>query len=140
MNTLQMIHTAVCKYYDIDLDELFNKTRKRHIVERRQIFFYLGRDLTNLSQHQIGLYSEPVYDVSWDHATVRHAENNIRDLMSVNKNFSEQINTIKNIIKGIDVEETLNLPKVKDSVMRITLNSKNKKKLIEDLTNYLKTA
>ena len=49
----------VCKYYNIEPDEMKSKTRKREICFPRQVAMYLLKKHTNLSLASIGEYFKP---------------------------------------------------------------------------------
>ena len=44
--TIDKVQKAVCDYFNITLDTLLSKTRKRQIVQARQIAMYLSRNLS----------------------------------------------------------------------------------------------
>ena len=80
--TVGKIQEAVCRYFDIT-DEIFlSKTRKREIVQARQIAMYLSRSLTKTSLSSIGAQLG-----GKDHATVLHACNTVSDLMDTDRSF-----------------------------------------------------
>ena len=52
--SLDRIQDTVCSYFGITRDLMLSKTRKREIVQARQIAMYLGRSLTKVSLAAIG--------------------------------------------------------------------------------------
>ena len=84
------IQEAVCNYFGIS-DELFlSKTRKREIVQARQIAMYLSRNLTKTSLSSIGAQLG-----GKDHATVLHACNTVGDLMDTDRGFRGYVHDIE---------------------------------------------
>src|SRR6476620_3232376 len=52
--TIETIQKMVCEYYDVAYDKLLQKTRKREIVQARQITMYLAKAFTKNSLKTIG--------------------------------------------------------------------------------------
>jgi len=84
------IQSAVCNYFNITLDQFMSKTRKREIVQARQIAMYLSRSLTKTSLASIGSQLG-----GKDHATVLHACNTVGDLMDTDRSFKGYVNDIE---------------------------------------------
>jgi lipoprotein-releasing system permease protein len=91
--TIDKVQKAVCDYFNISLDTLLSKTRKRQIVQARQIAMYLSRNLINCSLSTIGAEIG-----GKDHATVLHACSTVGDLMSTDKTFKQYVNDIEKIL------------------------------------------
>ena len=91
--TIDKVQKAVCEYFNITLDMLLSKTRKRQIVQARQIAMYLSRNLINCSLSTIGAEIG-----GKDHATVLHACSTVGDLMATDKTFKQYVNDIEKII------------------------------------------
>ena len=91
--TIDKVQKAVCEYFNITLDTLLAKTRKRQIVQARQIAMYLSRNLINCSLSTIGAEIG-----GKDHATVLHACTTVGDLMSTDKTFKQYVNDIEKIL------------------------------------------
>ncbi len=66
--SIEDIQKQVGKVYDINLDLMVGKSRKKEIAEARMTAMYFARELTNLSLKNIGLYFG-----GRDHSTVVHA-------------------------------------------------------------------
>ena len=66
--SVESISQTVCDYFGLDLELLQSKTRKREIVQARQIAMYFSKVLTNSSLSTIGAKIGKK-----DHATVLHA-------------------------------------------------------------------
>jgi chromosomal replication initiator protein len=91
--TIDKVQRAVCDYFNITRDQLLSKTRKRQIVQARQIAMYLSRNLMNCSLSTIGAEIG-----GKDHATVLHACTTVSDLMTIDKTFKQYVNDIEKIL------------------------------------------
>ena len=91
--TIDMVQKVVCDYFNITRDELLSKTRKRQIVQARQISMYMSRSLINCSLSTIGAETG-----GKDHATVLHACTTVNDLMSTDKTFKQYVSDIEKIL------------------------------------------
>jgi chromosomal replication initiator protein len=91
--SLDKIQDTVCGYFGITRDLMLSKTRKREIVQARQIAMYLGRSLTKVSLAAIGSQIG-----GKDHATVLHACTTVNDLMSTDKTFRQYVTDIEKIL------------------------------------------
>ena len=80
-------------YFNITRDELVSKTRKRQIVQARQIAMYMSRNLINCSLSTIGAEIG-----GKDHATVLHACTTVNDLMSTDKAFRQYVTDIEKML------------------------------------------
>ena len=83
----------LCDYFNISRDELLSKTRKRQIVQARQIAMYMSRTLINCSLSTIGAEIG-----GKDHATVLHACTTVNDLMSTDKTFKQYVTDIEKLL------------------------------------------
>lgn len=88
--SIKKIQSTVCEYFGIPADVLVSKTRKREIVQARQIAMYLGRSLTANSLTAIGSQIG-----GKDHATVLHACNTVTDLISTDRSFKQYVTDIE---------------------------------------------
>jgi len=84
------IKDTVCKYYGIEPGDLYTKSRKREIVQARQIAMYFSKNYTNYSLSAIG---EIVGKK--EHGTVLHACKQITNLLETNKSLKKQIQEIE---------------------------------------------
>lgn len=91
--TIDKIEKAVCDYFNITIDDLLSKTRKRQIVQARQIAMYMSRNLMNCSLSTIGAEIG-----GKDHATVLHACTTVSDLMATDKVFKQYVTDIEKIL------------------------------------------
>lgn len=84
------IKKTVCDYFGITPEILLSNTRKREIVQARQIAMYLSRNLTNTSLDSIGSQIG-----GKNHATVLYACNTVCDLMDTDRSFRQYIADIE---------------------------------------------
>ena len=92
--TIDMVQEVVCDYFNITRENLLSKSRKRGIVQARQIAMYLSRNLIEgCSLSTIGLEIG-----GKDHATVLHACSTVSDLMSTDKTFKQYVSDIERIL------------------------------------------
>jgi chromosomal replication initiator protein len=92
--SLDYITKSVCSYFNISSDLLSAKTRKREIVQARQIAMFFCKNLTKSSLSTIGATIG-----GKDHATVLHAYKTISNLIETDKSFKLQIDEIERKIK-----------------------------------------
>ena len=88
---IERVQKSVCEYFNISRDDLLSKSRKRQIVQARQIAMYLSRNLiSNCSLATIG------QEIGGkDHATVLHACTTVSDLMATDKMFKKYVTDIE---------------------------------------------
>ena len=92
--TIDGVQKVVCEYFNISRDELLSMTRKRNIVQARQIAMYMSRNLiSNCSLSTIGAEIG-----GKDHATVLHACTTVSDLMSTDKTFKQYVTDIEKLL------------------------------------------
>jgi len=95
--SVEKVETAVCEYFNISRDELLSKSRKRQIVQARQIAMYLSRQLiSNCSLSSIGAKLG-----GKDHATVLHACTTVSDLMSNDRTFRQYVTDIGKMLAPV---------------------------------------
>ena len=87
---------AASRGLECKTDEVFlSKTRKREIVQARQIAMYLSRSLTKTSLSSIGSQLG-----GKDHATVLHACNTVSDLMDTDRSFRGFVHDIERVLNS----------------------------------------
>ena len=92
--TVEKIQDVVSNYFKIDLAEIHSKSRKREIVQARQVAMFLSKKYTDYSYSHIGnLVGKR------DHATVLHACRAIQDSLDVDKAFRRAMNDIETLLK-----------------------------------------
>lgn len=92
--TIESIISKVCEHYKIEETAIHTKTRKREIVQVRQVAMFLAKKHTENSASKIGQLIG-----KRDHATVLHACNVVKDQLEVDKNFKAEIEEIEASIK-----------------------------------------
>ena len=88
------IKNTVCNYFGITNEMFLSNTRKREIVQARQIAMYLSRNMTNTSLDSIGTQIG-----GKNHATVLYACNTVCDLMDTDRSFRQYITDIEKQLK-----------------------------------------
>ena len=89
--TLRIIKEVAAQVRKVNLYLLSMRTRKREIVEARQLYFYFAKKTELYTLESIG------NEVNRDHATVMHGISTINDLLETDiriKNYSEQMEKI----------------------------------------------
>jgi chromosomal replication initiator protein len=94
VNTVEKIRDVVCEYFSLSIDAISTKSRKREVVQARQIAMYLSKQLTKSSLASIGNTIG-----QRDHATVLHACKIVNDLMDCDKNFRSSVREIEEKLK-----------------------------------------
>ena len=84
--TIEAIQRMVCDFFDVPYDKLLQKTRKREIVQARQITMYLAKAFTKNSLKTIGEHFG-----GRDHTTVIHSCQTVKDLMDTDNLFRENV-------------------------------------------------
>ncbi len=84
--TIDTIQKMVCDYFDVSYDKLLQKTRKREIVQARQISMFLAKAFTKNSLKTIGEHFG-----GRDHTTVIHSCQTVKDLMDTDTLFKESV-------------------------------------------------
>jgi chromosomal replication initiator protein len=92
--SINQIQKIVSNYFSMSSEMLQSKTRKREIVQARQIAMYFSKSLTKSSLASIGSQIG-----GKDHATVLHACKTINNLMYTDKHFKNQISEIEKKLK-----------------------------------------
>ncbi len=88
--SIDYIQKVVCDYFDLPIDLMKSKTRKREVVQARQIATYFAKNLTKSSLATIGLHCG-----GKDHATVLHACRTVNNLMDTDKRFRSYIEELE---------------------------------------------
>lgn len=94
--TLDYIKTVVCQAMNVDVSSLESKSRKRDIVQARQVAMYFAKSLTkNYSLQHIGSHI-----AGRDHSTVLHSCKAVANLMDTDRKFRTMVDEIKGKILG----------------------------------------
>ena len=92
--TVDSISEVVCKHFNIKTELLQTASRKREIVQARQVAMYLSKLYTEMSLAQIGAVIGKK-----NHATVLHACKTVKDQLQVDKSFRDDLDEIEKILK-----------------------------------------
>ncbi len=84
--TIDTIQKMVCEFFDVPYERLLHKTRKREIVQARQISMFLAKGFTKNSLKTIGEHFG-----GRDHTTVIHSCQTVKNLMDTDTLFKENV-------------------------------------------------
>lgn len=88
--SIDYIQKVVCDYFDLPIELLKSKTRKREVVQARQIAMFFSKKMTKASLASIGAQCG-----GKDHATVLHACKTVNNLLDTDKRFRGYINDLE---------------------------------------------
>ncbi|GCD78754.1 chromosomal replication initiator protein DnaA [Schleiferia thermophila] len=88
--SVDYIQKVVCDYFDLPIELIKSKTRKREVVQARQLSMYFAKMLTKHSLASIGAQCG-----NKDHATVLHACKTVTNLMDTDKKFKGYVDDLK---------------------------------------------
>jgi len=84
--SIEKIQQTVCNHFNLQIAVLQSKTRKREIVQARQIAMYFSKNMTKSSLAAIGSLIG-----GKDHATVLHACKTVINLLETDKKFKREV-------------------------------------------------
>ena len=87
--SIDYIEKIVSDYFQLDIETLQSKTRKRHVVQARQLAMFFAKKFTKSSLANIG---NQIGDR--DHATVLHACKTVDNLVTTDKQFRKFVDDI----------------------------------------------
>ncbi len=87
--SIDRVQKLVCEYFGIDQHRLHEKTKKREIVQVRQLAMYLCREL-DYTHKAIGLQFG-----GRDHSTVVHAIKSVNNLIETDNNYRNRVADIR---------------------------------------------
>jgi chromosomal replication initiator protein len=93
--TPQHIQDVVSEFYHIDKSLIQSPSRKREIVQARQVTMYFVKKHTELSLAQIGIQIG-----NRNHATVLHSCNTVNDMAEVDRSFRADLEEMDRLIKS----------------------------------------
>ena len=91
--TSDKIISSVCAFYKISRENLLGKSKKKELVQPRQICAFLMCDIMNIPLVSIGEAMG-----GRDHTTIIHSREKVNNLLKVNDRVAKEVNDIKNII------------------------------------------
>lgn len=92
--SIDYIQKVVCDYFNLPVDAINSKTRKREIVQARQLAMYFAKKHTKASLASIGSHCG-----NKDHATVLHACRTVNNLIDTDKQFRIYVEELDKKIK-----------------------------------------
>jgi chromosomal replication initiator protein len=92
--SIDFIQKIVCDHFGITVDRISSKTRKRDVVQARQLAMYFSKKLTKSSLAAIGLQCG-----NKDHATVLHACRTVSNLYDTDKKYKNSVDELEKKIK-----------------------------------------
>jgi len=93
--SVEKIRDLVCNHFNLELESILTASRKREVVQARQIAMYLSKQYTKNSLSSIGQTIG-----KRDHATVLHACKQVTDLISTDKSFRSSVQEIEAKLKN----------------------------------------
>lgn len=93
--SVHSIQEIVCKHFNLELAAIQTSSRKREIVQARQITMFLSKKYTDSSFACIGKIVGKK-----DHATVLHACKTIKDQIETDKSFRSTVEEIEGMLKN----------------------------------------
>jgi len=88
--SIEYIQKIVCDYFDLPIEMLKSKTRKREVVQARQISMFFSKKMTKSSLANIGAHCG-----GKDHATVLHACRTVVNLSETDKQFRHYLEDLE---------------------------------------------
>ncbi len=92
--TIDDILETVCNHFGVSQQNVFSKSRKRQLVQVRQISMYLAQKYTKMPASRIGQLIG-----GRDHSTVLHSCTAVEQRMKVDSSFKDELNSIENSFK-----------------------------------------
>jgi len=86
------IISTVCDVYNLSIDDLAMDSRKRELVQCRQLIMYLLSRFTKLTLKKIGSIFNRHY------STVIYAIGTMEDILSYNQKFRTKVSSIEKVI------------------------------------------
>ncbi len=91
--TIDYIQQAICNYFEIPMEKLKSKSRKRETVQARQLAMYFSKLYTKSSLAVIGNKCG-----NKDHATVLHACKTVKNLVDTDKKFKKHVEELDGLL------------------------------------------
>ncbi|GHT42133.1 hypothetical protein AGMMS49965_13060 [Bacteroidia bacterium] len=92
--TIDKIQDVVSNYFKVNLNDIHSLSRKREIVQARQVAMFLAKTHTKYSYAYIGNAIG-----KRDHATVTHACKSIENDLSTDRTFKAKMQTLEGMLK-----------------------------------------
>jgi chromosomal replication initiator protein len=88
--SIDYIQKIICDFFDLPIDLLKSKTRRREVVQARQLAMYFAKSMTKSSLSTIGMHCG-----GRDHATVLHACRTVNNLIETDKKFKACVHELQ---------------------------------------------
>ena len=92
--TVDDILERVCEHYNVNTEEVNGKSRKRNLVEARQVSMFLAQKYTKMPASRIGKLI-----AGRDHSTVIHSCEKVEERMKIDTGFCNEINQIEKSLR-----------------------------------------
>ena len=88
--TIDHIQQIIADYFNLDIESLHSKTRKRNVVQARQLAMFFSKKYTKNSLSTIGSQIG-----QRDHATVLHASKTVENLIETDRAFKKYVSDLE---------------------------------------------
>ena len=88
--TIDHIQQIIADYFNLDIESLHSKTRKRNVVQARQLAMFFSKKYTKSSLSTIGSQIG-----QRDHATVLHACKTVENLIETDREFKKYVSDLE---------------------------------------------
>lgn len=88
--TIDHIQQIIADYFNLDIESLHSKTRKRNVVQARQLAMFFSKKYTKSSLSTIGSQIG-----QRDHATVIHACKTVENLIETDREFKKYVSDLE---------------------------------------------
>jgi chromosomal replication initiator protein len=92
--SIDYIQKMVCEHFNIQPDKLKEKTRKRHVVQARQLSMFLAKNFTKNSLKAIGKHFG-----GRDHSTVIHSCQAVQNQIDTDQDFNDSVKDLQKKIQ-----------------------------------------
>lgn len=92
--SIDFIQKQVSEHLNVEVALLKEKTRKREVVQARQLSMYFAKEYTNKSLKAIGKFFG-----GRDHSTVIHSNKAVKDMLETDESFAKSVEKIRKIIE-----------------------------------------
>ena len=92
--TIDDILERVCQHYGVSQQHVFSKSRKRELVQVRQVSMYLAQKLTKMPASRIGQLIG-----GRDHSTVLHSCQAVEQRLRIDQAFVDELSSIERSFK-----------------------------------------
>ncbi|MDX8388227.1 MAG: chromosomal replication initiator protein DnaA [Ghiorsea sp.] len=92
--SIEEIQKQVANYYNIRIQDMKSKGRKRNIAYPRQVAMYISKELTKMSMPEIADCFEKK-----DHTTILYAHRKIQEERNNDKDFDDEVNRLIQLLK-----------------------------------------